>query len=228
MRGEHDAHVRASAATTAKAPGPRPPLDPDTARLLARAANARAAVFVEGWSDQAALEALARRRGVDLRGEGVVVVPIGGATNVHRFVVALGPQGLGLALAVLCDAAELAQVRRDVERAGESGKRIAPAAAPGGVEAGVFACDADLEDELIRALGTAAVEAVLEAEGELASFRRFQEQPAQRGRDLHAQLHRFLGTRAGRKIRYGALLVDALDLDRVPCALELVLAHARR
>jgi len=96
------------------------------------------------------------------------------------------------------------------------------------VKAGVFACDADLEDELIRALGTAAVEAVLEAEGELASFRRFQEQPAQRGRDLHAQLHRFLGTRAGRKIRYGALLVDALDLDRVPCALELVLAHARR
>jgi hypothetical protein len=64
-------------------------------------------------------------------------------------------------------------------------------------------------------------------EGELASFRRFQEQPAQRGRDLHAQLRRFLGTRAGRKVRYGTLLVDALDLDRVPRALDAVLAHVR-
>jgi len=34
-----------------------------------------------------------------------------------------------------------------------------------------------------------------------------------------------MGTRAGRKIRYGSLLVDALDLDRVPRALALVLAH---
>jgi hypothetical protein len=68
---------------------------------------------------------------------------------------------------------------------------------------------------------------VLEAEGELASFRRFQEQPAQCGRDLHAQLRRFLGTRAGRKVRYGTLLVDALELDRVPRALDAVLAHVR-
>ena len=90
---------------------------------------------------------------------------------------------------------------------------------------GFYACDADLEDELMRALGTAAVERVLDAEGELASFRRFQDQPAQRGRDLHAQLRRFLGTRAGRKVRYGTLLVDALELDRVPPALDLALAR---
>ena len=91
---------------------------------------------------------------------------------------------------------------------------------------GFHACDADLEDELIRAVGTVTVERVLGAEGELASFRLFQDQPAQRGRDLHAQLHRFLGTRAGRKVRYGALLVDALALDQVPLALERVLASA--
>ena len=65
----------------------------------------------------------------------------------------------------------------------------------------------------------------LRAEGELASFRRFQDQPAQRGRELHAQLRRFLGTRAGRKVRYGSLLVDALELDRVPPALDLALAR---
>ena len=90
---------------------------------------------------------------------------------------------------------------------------------------GFYACDADLEDELIRAVGTAAVERVLGAEGELASFRRFQDQPAQRGRELHAQLRRFLGTRAGRKVRYGSLLVDALELYRVPPGLDLALAR---
>ena len=38
---------------------------------------------------------------------------------------------------------------------------------------------------------------------------------------------RFLGTGAGRKVRYDTLLVDALDLDRVPRALDRVLAHVR-
>jgi hypothetical protein len=206
-------------ASTPRPPGPRPPLDPDAARRLVGTARARAVILVEGWSDQAALEALARRRGRDLQAEGIVVVPIGGATNVQRFVMALGPRGLGLRLAGLCDAAELAHVRRGLERAG-----MDPGTGRG--DLGFHACDADLEDELIRALGTAAVERVLDAEGELASFRRFQDQPAQRGRDLHAQLRRFLGTRAGRKVRYGALLVDALDLERVPPALDRVLADA--
>ena len=183
------------------------------------AAQAHAAILVEGWSDQAALETLARRRGRDLlQAEGIVVVPIGGATNVQRFAQALGPQGLGVRLAGLCDAAELRHVRRGLERAGV-------ATGTGTADHGFYACDADLEDELIRAIGTVAVERVLDAEGELASFRRFQGQPAQRGRDLHAQLRRFLGTRAGRKVRYGALLVDALELDRVPHALDLALAH---
>jgi hypothetical protein len=63
--------------------------------------------------------------------------------------------------------------------------------------------------------------------GGLNSFRRFQEQPAQRGRRLHAQLRRFMGARARRKVRYASLLIDAIDLARVPRALELVLAHAR-
>ncbi|HEX7438335.1 MAG TPA: ATP-dependent endonuclease [Caldimonas sp.] len=184
------------------------------------AAQARAAILVEGWSDQAALEALARRRGRDLLAEGIVVVPIGGATNVQRFVQALGPHGLDVRLAGLCDIAELRHVRCGLESAGLT-------TAAGIEDHGFYACDADLEDELIRALGTAAVERVLDAEGELVSFRRFQDQPAQRGRDLHPQLHRFLGTRAGRKVRYGALLVDALELDRVPHALELALAHVR-
>jgi hypothetical protein len=193
--------------------------------MVARA-NAGAAILVEGWSDQAALETLARRRGWDLQAERVVVVPIGGAMSLARFVRALGPHGLDLRLAGLYDAGEERHIRRGLEQAG-----LATSLTRAQTEAlGFFACDADLEDELIRTLGTKRVERVIEAAGELDSFRRFQNQPYQRSRDDHARLRRFMGTRAGRKIRYGSLLVDALDLNRVPPALDRVLAHviARR
>jgi hypothetical protein len=34
-----------------------------------------------------------------------------------------------------------------------------------------------------------------------------------------------MGTRSGRKIHYARVLVDALDVSRVPRPLDLVLAH---
>src|SRR5919206_3120161 len=46
-----------------------------TARALASAANARAVILVEGFSDQIALETLAARRRLDLVAEGVAIVP---------------------------------------------------------------------------------------------------------------------------------------------------------
>jgi hypothetical protein len=203
--------------------GPRPPLTASAARQLAADAKSRAAILVEGWSDQAAVETLAQRRGRDLVAEGIVVVPIGGVTNLGHFIDALGMRGLGVALAGLYDVGEERHVLRSLERCGlGSGLTRASAQA-----LGFFACDADFEDELIRALGTAVVEKVIESEGELASFRRFQAQPFQQTQDHHAQLRRFMGTRAGRKVRYGALLVGALTLDRTPAALDLVLARAR-
>jgi len=52
-----------------------------------------------------------------------------------------------------------------------------------------------------------------------------QKQPAQQGLTNEAQLRRFMGTRGGRKIQYARLLVDALDLTRVPRPLDGVLAH---
>jgi hypothetical protein len=204
--------------------GPRPPLSVEAAREWIVGARANAAILVEGWSDQAAVESLARRRGSDLAAEGIVVVPMGGITNFGKFASALGPCGQGLRLAGLCDAAEAPHVARQLQRLG-----LGDAPTREATEAlGFFVCEADLEDELIRALGTAAVERVLEREGELESFRRFQDQPAQRGRSLHAHLRRFMGTRARRKIRYGALLVEALPLECVPRPLERVLAHHRR
>lgn len=203
--------------------GPLPPPSADAVRATLAARGTRAAILVEGWSDEAALQALARRRGIDLAAECIAIVPTGGVTNIAHFVRALGPGGLGLRLAGLCDRGEAAYLLRALQR-----RRLDGGDAPADLAAiGFFVCDVDLEDELIRALGVAAVERVIEAEGEHAGFRSFQAQPAQRGRDAASQLRRFIGTRAGRKIRYGARLVETLDLDRVPRPLDAVLARAR-
>src|SRR5262245_23823928 len=199
-----------------------PPM-PNAVREHALAVAARAAILVEGWSDQSALQTLAMRRGHDLDSERIVIVPTGGVTNVGHFAAALGPQGIGLRLAGLYDASAQRQLCSALRRAG-----VVVGDSSDDLEAiGFFACDADLEDELIRACGASAVERLLDAQGELASFRVFQAQPAQRGRSPEAHLRRFMGTRAGRKIRYGTLLVESLPIDRVPPSLERVLAYAR-
>lgn len=199
------------------------------ARLVAAPAPAapgasvdlRTVVLVEGRSDQVALEALAERRGRDLAADGIAVVAMGGARNLRRFLELLGPGGLEVRLAGLCDVGEEADVGRGLERAG-LGSNLGRA----DMEAlGFYVCVADLEDELIRCLGAAAVEQVVEGQGELGSFRTFQQQPAWRGRSSQAQLRRFIGTHSGRKVRYARLLVDALDLASVPRPLDRVLAH---
>jgi Overcoming lysogenization defect protein-like, TOPRIM domain len=173
-----------------------------------------AVVLVEGVSDQLAVEALAARRGRDLAAEGVAVVPIGGAGNIRRFLDLLAPQGIRIA--GLCDAGEEGDFRLAVERAG-LGADLG--------RAGFYVCDADLEDELIRCLGAARVERIVEAQGELGALRTFQQQPAQRARSIEAQLRRFMGTRGGRKIQYAPVLVGALDPARVPRPLDAVLAR---
>jgi hypothetical protein len=180
----------------------------------------RAVVLVEGVSDQLALEALARRRGRNLDAEGISVVPIGGTKNIGSFLDRFGPQGLDVRLAGLCDAAEEGDFRRGLERAG-LGSNLTRAEME---RLGFYVCVADLEEELIRSLGAAAVEQVIDAQGELGLFRSFQKQPAWRGRATEEQLRRFFGTHSGRKIQSGALLVGALDLNHVPRPLDGVLA----
>ena len=178
-------------------------------------------MLVEGLSDRIALEALAERRGRDLRAEGIAVMPIGGAQAIGRFLKLLGPQGSNVRLAGLCDAAEEGDFRHGLERAG-LGSRLTRAEME---RIGFYVCDADLEEELIRALGADSVEEVVDAQGELGSLRTLQKQPAWRGRSHEEQLRRFMGSGGSRKIRYARLLVDALDLTQVPRPLDLVLAH---
>ncbi len=129
-----------------------------------------AVILVEGVSDQATVEALARRSGRDLGGEGVQVVPIGGAQAIGRAIERF--RETGVMVTGLCDAGEEAA-----------------------------------------------------AEGDLRPFRTMQKQPEWRGRPVEDQLRRFLGSGARRKVRYASLLVDALDLDRVPEPLAGLIEH---
>jgi hypothetical protein len=177
-----------------------------------QAVDAATVVLVEGVSDQRAVLALAARCDRDLRSEGIAVLPMYGATNIGHFLRRYGPPGLNVRVAGLCDLAEMRFFHKALESVG-----MGNSSTVGDLEnQHFFVCDADLEDELIRALGVARVEEILAEQGDLASFRILQQQPAQQGKSDHARLRRFMGTRGGRKIHYAPLLVAALDLAALP------------
>jgi hypothetical protein len=175
-------------------------------------------VLVEGVSDKVALDTLARRRGRNLVAEGVSVLPVGGAQAFDRFLSLYAPRRSSVRVAGLCDAGEEGELRRALERTGfgtDLGRTDME-------RLGFYVCEADLEDELVRCLGAAAVEAVLAARGKLGSFRTYQKQLAHRRRSPEEQLRGFLNNW---KIRLAAPLVEALDLSRVPRPLDGVLTH---
>ena len=164
-------------------------------------------ILVEGESDRLALEALARRRGRDLEAEGVSIHAIGGAHAIRREVDRLHRRAR---LAGLCDLQEERHFRTAFDAVGLARR--------------VFVCERDLEDELIRALGLDRVEEVVASQGELETFRSFQNQPAWRGRPVEAQLRRWLQN-GGRYLRYPPLLIEALEPERIPRPLVGVLEH---
>lgn len=158
-----------------------------------------AVVVVEGESDRVALEVLSERMSIKLPR----VIVLGGAHGIRRPRHDLeGQDVLGLV-----DANE----RHVFEDLADE----------------VYVCEPDLEGELIRALGVAGVEAVIAAEGELASYRRLQGQPAQRQQPADRQLARFLSGRSGNKLRYARLLA-AVPLERTPTPLAALLRAAAK
>src|ERR1700745_756526 len=154
-----------------------------------------AVVLVEGITDRIALEAVAAKLGLNLAEEGIEIVPIGGAQAIRR----VAAQYEGERVVGLCDAGEERWFRRVLGDA-------------------AYVCTADLEDELIRALGAARVEEVVSGQGELETFRNSQNQPAWRGRPIEAQLRRWLQN-GGRYLRYPPLLLEAPAPGRMPRAL---------
>lgn len=175
-------------------------------------------MLVEGQSDRVALHGLARRLGRDLIAEGVDVVSMGGITNIRTRALQYGPHGLDLPLAGLYDIGEERHLRRGLAAAG-----LPVPEGDGPARLGFHACDVDLEDELMRALGDDGVEAVIEEAGEGRSLRLLARMPAQRDWTREEVLRRFLGSQSGRKARYAALFVAAMELDRAPSPLRAVL-----
>ena len=179
-----------------------------------------AVVLVEGPSDAVVLRDLARRLGLD--GPDLSVVSMGGVTNFaqHLRTYADRPDTV---VTGLCDGGEVRFVAGALRRTGHDVGGRADLE-----RLGFFVCDGDLEDELIRALGTDTVVDVVAREGELGLLHTFQQQPAQRDRSLHEQLHRFCSTKSGRKVRLAGALAAELALDAVPAPLLGVLTFAAR
>jgi hypothetical protein len=165
----------------------------------------KGAVFVEGESDRIAIERLAARRGRNLPAERVRVVAVGGAHALERALRTIEAERV----AGLYDRGEEMSVRRALLRAG-----VAPE--------GFYACDPDLEGELVRALGPARMMRLVEERGHLAAFHTYQKQRHKRSLPLEAQLYGWLHNW---KVGYAEALVDALDLDHVPAPLDGVLTH---
>jgi len=157
-------------------------------------------ILVEGITDRIALEAVAAKLGLDLAARDIEIVPIGGAQAIRRAFA----EYEGERVAGLCDAGEERWFRRVLGAA-------------------THVCERDLEDELIRALGAERVEEVVAAQGELDTFRNFQNQLFWRGRPVEPQLRRWLQN-GGRQHRYPPLLVDAMEPDEIPRPLVGVLA----
>jgi hypothetical protein len=182
-----------------------------TEAALGRLDGARAAVLVEGVTDQVAVEHAAEARGQDLEADGVVVVPIGGAHAIGRVMAELAETDL--VLSGLCDRREEPYFRRAFE--GLPRHRY-------------FVCDADLEDELLRAAGEELVMRTIIAERDAKRFATMRKQAAWADATFDAQVRRFLTAGAHRKHRYAAALVRALGPRRLPAPLIGALEHVRR
>ena len=150
--------------------------------------------------------------GRNLEAEHVVVLPIGGAHAAKQYVRRFAPRH-GVKLSGLVDRAEVVHFRLALDAAGLH----ASSGTTGSLEQhGFFVCDADLEDELIRALDQPDLESLLASQGDLGAFRSLQNQPSWRDRPYPAQMHRWLRSVALRRSRYAQLLILRADPARIP------------
>lgn len=175
-------------------------------------------ILVEGPSDRAAVEVLARR----LYGtpDGVEVKSMGGVTNIGRALTDV--IDAGQFPAGLVDADEVEYVVNAMQNAGH-----------GAIDAsdlprlGFFVCKPDLEGELIRGVGVEEIlEIIANQRDDARRFRSMQNQPQWRNRPIADQLARWFGSGGNRKIRYARLLAESVKLERIPEPIAGVLGFA--
>lgn len=175
----------------------------------------RVVVLLEGASDVAAVRTLL---GDHPAYDAVDLVDMRGVTNIRRSLATLlADEGVARVLG-LCDATEqvyFAQALADVGvAAGEPMARL-----------GFHVCHADLEDELIRALGADRAAAQLDGLGLAQRFAQFRQQPAWRDRPLADQLRRFAGVASGRKALLAEAFAGRLSAETVPAPIGALLAQ---
>jgi hypothetical protein len=176
-------------------------------------------ILVEGESDKAALEEAASLLEIDMSWTSIVVM--NGATNIVRSLADAVAQRVRIA--GLYDVGEEAHIVRALAETGLTHGRDRSALE----QAGFYACDQDLEEELIRALSAQRVIDVIAMQGEdHRRFRSLQQMPHWRGRPVEEQLRRWFGSGGRRKARYARLLVAAMEPSEVPEPLRQVLRRA--
>src|SRR5207237_4076204 len=114
------------------------------------------------------LEVLAERQGRNLDAEGISIVPMGGVRAARAFLRLDGPTGFKLAVAGLCDENEERSFFDALEHVELGANLTRQTMEP----LGFFVCVKDLEEELIRALGSLAVEEIIDRNGDLAAFQK--------------------------------------------------------
>lgn len=153
-------------------------------------------VLLEGVSDVAAVRAIMHRN--DIGGDHVELRNLQGVTNVGRVLP------------------EIRQLQPDADVLPVSDASDLPAY-------GFFVCEADLEDELIRALGTSRAVEAIQSAGLGGKLEALQIQPAWADRPLAEQLHRFCGVASGRKEQVAGVLAAELSRDELPEPLSMLL-----
>jgi hypothetical protein len=190
--------------------------------------DASLVVLVEGESDRAAVEAAALLCRIDLLRLDAVVLSMDGVTNIRHHLRRHGPAGDRRRILGLCDSAESPVVGRALAEYSDMSPEAVAGLESGDpillAHHGFQVCRRDLEDELIRAIGTRGVIDIIDAVGERRAWHSMQQQPAQRDRPVADQLRRWLGSGARRKIQYAPLLIAALPPERLPTPLSALLA----
>jgi hypothetical protein len=180
-----------------------------------RSDRAGTVVLLEGPSDVAAVRAVAAAYGVTDRVHRYRLIDMGGVTNIRRHLEAIRTGSMPVRVMGMCDAGEARFFVRALQAMGDGlhgESELAPQ--------GFTVCEADLEDELIRALGPDRVVSVLYRLGLSETLATFQRQPAWRDRPLREQLHRFAGVASGRKTLLAGALAEALAPDETPAPLR--------
>ena len=148
-------------------------------------------------------------------------MPIGGAHAINGFLTELVSKHPAVKVAGLCDEGEERLFREALERAG-FGSNLSRNDLE---RLGFFICSADLEDELIRAVGISAIARLTEIAGDARAWYTFQRQPAWQGQAAHQQFRRFVRSVSERNVRYIRAIIEMLEPEQLPRPLRLLLAH---